>query len=65
MVDVHCHILSGMDDGAKSAVDSLAMAEMAIADGITREQAQKEIETISHEVLTNPVIEDYRVEFLD
>src|SRR5437762_1791287 len=35
MVDVHCHILSGMDDGAKSAVDSLAMAEMAIADGIT------------------------------
>jgi protein-tyrosine phosphatase len=35
MVDVHCHILSGMDDGAKSAQESLAMAEMAIADGIT------------------------------
>jgi protein-tyrosine phosphatase len=35
MVDLHCHILSGMDDGAKTAADSLAMAEMAIADGIT------------------------------
>lgn len=35
MVDIHCHILSGMDDGAKSIEESLAMAEMAIADGIT------------------------------
>jgi len=35
MVDLHCHILSGMDDGAKSFAESLAMAEMAIADGIT------------------------------
>jgi len=35
MVDLHCHILSGMDDGAKSFEESIAMAEMAIADGIT------------------------------
>jgi protein-tyrosine phosphatase len=35
MVDVHCHILPGLDDGAKSIEDSLAMAEDAIADGIT------------------------------
>src|SRR5215467_5311507 len=35
MVDLHCHILSGMDDGAKSFEESLVMAEMAIADGIT------------------------------
>jgi protein-tyrosine phosphatase len=35
MIDLHCHILSGMDDGAKTLADSLAMAEMAIADGIT------------------------------
>jgi protein-tyrosine phosphatase len=35
MVDLHCHILSGMDDGARSFEESLAMAEMAIADGIT------------------------------
>src|SRR5262245_3111373 len=35
MVDLHCHILSGLDDGARSMEESLAMAEMAIADGIT------------------------------
>ena len=35
MVDVHCHILFGLDDGAKTLEDSLAMAEDAIADGIT------------------------------
>ncbi len=35
MVDVHSHILFGLDDGAKTLEDSLAMAESAIADGIT------------------------------
>jgi len=35
MVDLHCHILPGLDDGAKTIEDSLAMAEDAIQDGIT------------------------------
>jgi protein-tyrosine phosphatase len=35
MVDLHCHILPGVDDGADSMEVSLAMAEMAVADGIT------------------------------
>lgn len=35
MVDLHCHILPGIDDGAKTVEESLAMAETAIADGIT------------------------------
>jgi protein-tyrosine phosphatase len=35
MVDLHCHILPGLDDGAKTLDDALAMAEDAIADGIT------------------------------
>lgn len=35
MVDLHCHILPGLDDGAKTIEDSLAMAEDAIVDGIT------------------------------
>ena len=29
------------------------------------EQARKDIEAIAHEVLANPVIEDYGVEFVD
>lgn len=35
MVDLHSHILPGLDDGAKSIEEALAMAEDAIADGIT------------------------------
>jgi len=35
MIDIHCHILPGLDDGAESPEVSLAMAEAAIADGIT------------------------------
>jgi protein-tyrosine phosphatase len=35
MIDIHCHILPGLDDGADSLVTASAMAEMAIADGIT------------------------------
>ena len=35
MVDVHCHILPGLDDGPKTIDVSLEMAESAIADGIT------------------------------
>src|ERR1700741_1556182 len=35
MVDLHCHILPGVDDGAHTIEDSLAMAEDAIQDGIT------------------------------
>lgn len=35
MVDIHCHILPGLDDGADSPEIAMAMAEMAIAEGIT------------------------------
>jgi protein-tyrosine phosphatase len=35
MVDVHCHLLPGLDDGPDTMEESLAMAETAIADGIT------------------------------
>jgi protein-tyrosine phosphatase len=35
MVDLHCHILPGLDDGPNTMEESLAMAESAIADGIT------------------------------
>jgi protein-tyrosine phosphatase len=35
MVDVHCHILPGLDDGASDVKESLAMAQSAISDGVT------------------------------
>jgi protein-tyrosine phosphatase len=33
-VDIHCHLLPGLDDGAAGWDDALKMAEMAVADGI-------------------------------
>ena len=30
MVDLHCHILPGVDDGADSLEESLAMARLAV-----------------------------------
>ena len=33
-VDIHCHLLPGIDDGAKSLEETLAMASIAVADGI-------------------------------
>lgn len=33
MIDIHCHILPGVDDGASSLDVSLAMARMAVEDG--------------------------------
>ena len=35
MLDLHCHILPGVDDGAASLDESLAMARFCVADGIT------------------------------
>ena len=33
-VDIHCHLVPGIDDGAQNWDDSLAMARMASGDGI-------------------------------
>ena len=35
MIDLHCHLLPGIDDGATDLEDALAMARVACADGIT------------------------------
>ena len=39
--------------------------EIKLAPGATREQAEKDIDAVARDVLTNPVIEEFRVEFLD
>ncbi len=35
MLDLHCHILPGVDDGASSLAEALAMARLCVCDGIT------------------------------
>jgi protein-tyrosine phosphatase len=36
MIDLHCHILPGVDDGSLDLADSLGMARQAVDDGIER-----------------------------
>ncbi|MEE3219098.1 MAG: CpsB/CapC family capsule biosynthesis tyrosine phosphatase, partial [Planctomycetota bacterium] len=33
-VDIHCHLLPGIDDGAADIDETLSMARMAVDDGI-------------------------------
>ena len=56
--------LAGQGHTAVADVRQGKFFDLTLADGITREQAQKDVETIAHEVLANPVIEEYRVEIL-
>jgi len=35
MIDIHSHILPGLDDGARDRETALEMARMAVDDGIT------------------------------
>jgi len=35
MIDIHCHVLPGMDDGAKDETDAIAMAQQAVNSGIS------------------------------
>jgi protein-tyrosine phosphatase len=35
MIDIHTHILPNVDDGARDLTESLAMARLAVADGLT------------------------------
>lgn len=35
MIDLHCHILPGVDDGAETMEDALSMARMAAESGVT------------------------------
>ena len=36
--------------------------DIALTPGLSREQAQQQIDTLARDVLTNPVIEEYQVE---
>jgi protein-tyrosine phosphatase len=36
MIDIHCHIIPGVDDGPKSLTGSLELARLAESEGITK-----------------------------
>lgn len=60
-----CSALHGLGHQAVASVRQGKFFEIAIAEGTSRDQARQEVETIAHDVLANPVIEEYRVEIVD
>jgi phosphoribosylformylglycinamidine synthase len=55
--------LAGLGYHDIAAVRQGKFFDITLAADADPQQARKDIETIAHEVLTNPVIEEYRVEF--
>jgi phosphoribosylformylglycinamidine synthase len=60
-----CSALHGLGYPGISDVRQGKFFEISIAPNVTRGQAEKDIEAIAQDVLSNPVIEEYRVEILD
>jgi phosphoribosylformylglycinamidine synthase PurS subunit len=54
--------LTGLGYHSVAEVRQGKFFEIALAPGTTREQADKEIDTMARDVLTNPVIEEYKIE---
>lgn len=57
--------LNGLGHSMIAAVRQGKYFDITLGDGVDREKAAKELEEISRDVLSNPVIEDFRVELLD
>jgi phosphoribosylformylglycinamidine synthase len=54
--------LNGLGHAAIADVRQGKCFEIELAEGVTREQAAAELDQIAREILSNPVIEEYRVE---
>src|SRR5690348_6007121 len=59
MIDLHCHILPGVDDGPKTIEESIAMARVAYEDGIRTIVATPHV---SHDYPLDPREIDGRVD---
>lgn len=55
--------LNGLGHTSITAVKQGKFFEIAIDPAADREQVKKEIEQIAKDILANPVIEEYRIEF--
>jgi phosphoribosylformylglycinamidine synthase len=60
-----CSALNGMGHREIAAVRQGKYFEIALSEGTSREMAAKLLDEVARDLLSNPVIEDYRVEILD
>ncbi|HYK18937.1 MAG TPA: phosphoribosylformylglycinamidine synthase subunit PurS [Bryobacteraceae bacterium] len=57
--------LAGLGHTSIASVRQGKFFEIGLEPGTNREKATDELDQIARDVLANPVIEDYRVEFLE
>jgi phosphoribosylformylglycinamidine synthase len=60
-----CSALQSMGHREIAAVRQGKYFEISLSDGVSRESALKMLDEVASDVLSNPVIEDYRLEILD
>jgi phosphoribosylformylglycinamidine synthase subunit PurS len=60
-----CSALNGMGHREITSVRQGKYFEIGLSEGTSREVAAKLLDEIARDLLSNPVIEDYRVEILD
>lgn len=60
-----CSALQGMGHREIAAVRQGKYFEIGLAEGVSHERAAKILDEVSRDILSNPVIEDYRLEILD
>jgi len=60
-----CSALQGMGHREIAAVRQGKYFEIGLVDGLSRDSALKMLDEVASDVLSNPVIEDYRLEILD
>lgn len=60
-----CSALVGLGHTAIEDVRQGKYFEITLESAIDKDKMRAEIEQIAHDVLSNPVIEEYRVELLD
>jgi phosphoribosylformylglycinamidine synthase subunit PurS len=60
-----CSALHGLGHPGIADVRQGKFFELALAPGVTAEQAREEVDRIARDVLANPVIEEYKIELID
>jgi phosphoribosylformylglycinamidine synthase PurS subunit len=60
-----CSALQGMGHREIAAVRQGKYFEIGLVDGLSQDGAAKILDEVARDVLSNPVIEDYRLEILD
>jgi phosphoribosylformylglycinamidine synthase subunit PurS len=60
-----CSALNGMGHREITSVRQGKYFEIGLNEGTSREVAAKLLDEIARDLLSNPVIEDYRIEILD